>query len=333
MKRLILLSGLLIGMAVIPARATANPQVAPTLEGCQVLPGDNIWNTAVDHMPVAAHSQDYINSIGPNIPLHPDFGSGDWEGFSIGIPYNVVPGTQAAVSVVFDYSDESDVGPYPIPANPLIEGDPTKGDRHILILDKDNCLLYELYAARKVSGSWHAGSGAIYDLNANNLRTAGWTSADAAGLSMLPGLVRHAEVASGEINHAVRFTVQHTRNTYVWPARHLASSDPSLLNPPMGQRFRLKANFDISGFPAQIQVILRALKKYGMIVADNGSNWYISGVPDSNWNDDILVNQLLKVKGSAFEAVDSSPLLINSNSAQARQFEFNFHLEFPAIFR
>jgi hypothetical protein len=309
------------------------PEIGPTLEGCPVFPDNNIWNTPVDQLPVDPQSQDYINTIGPNLHLHPDFGSGTWNGFPIGIPYNVVPGTQVKVPVVFQYSGESDAGPYPIPSNPLIEGDPTQGDRHILILDRDHCLLYELFSAMKENGSWYAGSGAIFDLNANNLRTADWTSADAAGLPILPGLVRYAEVASGEINHAVRFTVQHTRNAYLWPARHQASNSTNPAYPAMGQRFRLKASFDISGFPTQIQVILRALKKFGMIVADNGSNWYISGVPDPNWNNDMLVNQLSKVPGSAFEAVDIFPLLINTNTAQARQLDFRYHLEFPAIFR
>jgi hypothetical protein len=309
------------------------PEIGPTLEGCPVFPDNNIWNTPGDQLPVDPQSQNYINTIGPNLHLHPDFGSGTWNGFPIGIPYNVVPGTQVKVPVVFQYSGESDAGPYPIPSNPLIEGDPTQGDRHILILDRDHCLLYELFSAMKENGSWYAGSGAIFDLNANNLRTADWTSADAAGLPILPGLVRYAEVASGEINHAVRFTVQHTRNAYLWPARHQASNSTNPAYPAMGQRFRLKASFDISGFPTQIQVILRALKKFGMIVADNGSNWYISGVPDPNWNNDMLVNQLSKVPGSAFEAVDISPLLINTNTAQARQLDFRYHLEFPAIFR
>jgi hypothetical protein len=333
LKRLISLSIIVFGIAIMPSQGVGKPQVSPTLEGCPVFPANNIWNTPVDQLAVAARSQDYINTIGPNGRLHPDFGSGTWNGFPIGIPYNIVTETQTTVSVVFLYSDESDIGPYPIPASPLIEGDPTQGDRHILILNKDNCLLYELYNARKESGIWHAGSGAIFDLNANNLRTAGWTSADAAGLPILPGLVRYSEVASGEINHAVRFTVQHTQNSYLWPARHQASTSANLAYPPMGQRFRLKASFDISAFPKEIQVILRALKKYGMILADNGSNWYISGVPDPSWDNDMLVNQFLKVPGSAFEAVDISPLLISTNSAQARQLDFKYHLEFPAISR
>jgi hypothetical protein len=317
----------------LPSRSASMPSISPTLEGCPVFPANNIWNTPVDQLPVSGQSQDYINSIGSNIKLHPDFGSGTWDGFPIGIPYNVVTGTQATSPVIFQYAGESDAGPYPIPANPLIEGNPAQGDRHILILDRDHCLLYELYNARKESGVWHAGSGAIFDLIANILRTADWTSADAAGLPILPGLVRYAEVASGEINHAIRFTVQNTRNTYVWPARHQASSSTNPAYPPMGQRFRLKASFNISGFPAEMQVILRSMKKYGLIVADNGSNWYISGIPDPNWDNDMLVSQFLKVPGSAFEAVDVSPLLINSNSAQARQLDFKYHLELPAISR
>jgi len=333
MKRLIFLGMLLLGSVTLHSRVVGLTSASPTLEGCPIFPANNIWNTPVDQLPLVAGSQNYINSIGPNVRLHPDFGSGTWDGFPIGIPYNVVTGTLTSVSVVFQYGGESDAGPYPIPANPLIEGDPTQGDRHILILDKDHCILYELYAARKVSGVWHAGSGAIFDLSANKLREDGWTSADAAGLPILPGLVRYAEVASGEINHAIRFTVVHTRNTYLWPARHQASSSTDPAYPPMGQRFRLKASFNITGFPAQMQVILRAMKKYGLILADNGSNWYISGIPDPSWDNDMLVSQFLKVPGSAFEAVDISPLLINSNSAQARQLDFKYHLELPAISR
>ncbi len=322
-----------LGLALLPSSAKGTPSAAPMLEGCSVFPTDNIWNTRVDNISVSARSQDYIDSIGSNGRLHPDFGSGTWEGFPIGIPYNVVPGTQSKVTVTFYYPGESDAGPYPIPATPLIEGDPTDGDRHILILDKDNCKLYELYDAWKQDGNWHAGSGAIFDLASNGLRTAGWTSADAAGLPILPGLVRYAEVASGEINHAIRFTVQHTRNSYVWPARHQASLLSDLKYPQMGQRFRMKAGYNITGFSPEVQVILRALKKYGMIIADNGSNWYLSGVPDPNWDNDMLVGELDDIPGSAFEAVDISPLLINPNSAQARQLTFDFFLELPFIAR
>ncbi|KJU84467.1 hypothetical protein MBAV_003339 [Candidatus Magnetobacterium bavaricum] len=292
----------------------------PTLEGCGMFPANNIWNTPVDKLPLDANSSTYVTTIGASRGVHPDFGSGTWEGRPIGIPYNVVDGTQTKVNVKFDYADESDPGPYPIPANPLIEGgDQSTGDRHILIVDKYNCKLYELYYAYpQTDGSWTAGSGAIFDLKSNALRPQTWTSADAAGLPILPGLVRYDEVASGEINHAIRFTVPQTRNTYLWPARHKASSQTSTSYPPMGQRFRLKASFDTSGFSHDTRVILNALKKYGMILADNGSSWYLSGVPDERWNNDTLVGEFNKVHGSDFEAIDESSLMVNINSGQAK---------------
>jgi hypothetical protein len=290
------------------------------INGCQLLPVNNIWNTPVDNLPVDANSQQYINTIGANDNVHADFGSGLWDGGPIGIPYTTVPGTQEKVNVTFYYDDESDPGPYPIPPNAPIEGGSNSdGDRHVIVVDRDNCILYEIYDAwPQPDGSWEAGSGAIYDLKSNALRPAGWTSADAAGLPILPGLVRYEEVAAGEINHAIRFTAPQTRRKYIWPARHYASSLTGTQYPPMGQRFRLKAGFDISGFSAKNQVILRALKKYGMILADNGSSWFISGAPDSRWNNDDL-HQLHNIKGSDFEAVDESSLMINPNSGQAKQ--------------
>ena len=291
----------------------------PAIAGCPIFPADNVWNARVDLLPVDPRSADYISTIGPGAGLHPDFGSGTWDGGPIGIPYAVVPGGQPPVSVTFDYADESDPGPYPIPADAPIEGGPASGgDRHVLLVDAGNCMLYELYAAYpQPDGSWHSGSGAVFDLRGDALRPAGWTSADAAGLPILPGLVRYDEVAAGAIRHALRFTVAHTRNQFVWPARHQASSSGNPAYPPMGQRFRLKAGFDVSRFPTSVQVILVALKFYGMIVADNGSNWYVSGAPDERWNNDEL-HQLSQVHGSDFEAVDESSLMINPNSAQAR---------------
>jgi flagellar hook assembly protein FlgD len=290
------------------------------IEGCQILPINNIWNTPIDTLPVDANSDLYINTIGAGSYVHADFGSGLWAGGPIGIPYTTVPGTQEKVPVTFLYDDESDPGPYPIPPDAPIEGGSgSDGDRHVLVLDQDNCILYELYYAYpQPDGSWIAGSGAIFDLKSNALRPAGWTSADAAGLPILPGLVRYDEVAAGEINHAIRFTAPQTRKAYVWPARHYASSLTGSQYPPMGQRFRLKANFDISGFSPQVQVILKALKKYGMILADNGSSWFISGVPNKDWNNDIL-HELHNVKGSDFEAVDVSSLMISPNSGAALQ--------------
>ncbi len=298
-------------------RRGAVAPAGPAIAGCAIFPADDVWNARVDLLPVDARSADYIASIGPGTGLHPDFGSGTWDGGPIGIPYAVVPGSQALVPVSFDYADESDPGPYPIPADAPIEGGPaSSGDRHVLLVDSGNCRLYELYAAYpQPDGSWHAGSGAVFDLRSDTLRPATWTSADAAGLPILPGLVRYDEVAAGAIRHALRFTVAHTRNEFIWPARHQASSNPSPAVPPMGQRFRLKAGFDVSGFPRNVQVILVALKFYGMFVADNGSNWYISGVPDERWNNDEL-HSLNQVHGSDFEAVDESSLMVNPDSAQ-----------------
>ncbi len=289
---------------------------------CEVFPADNIWNTPVDNLPLDPNSAAYVTTIGPQSNLHPDFGSGVWPLGSdspIGIPYVTVPGTQPKVQVSFDYADESDPGPYPIPADAPIEGgSDSTGDRHVLVIDSTNCKLYELWDAfPQTGGSWQAGSGAIFDLNSDRLRPAGWTSADAAGLPIYPGLVRYDEVASGEIIHAVRFTAPQTRNTYVWPARHQASSLTGSQYPPMGQRFRLKAGFDISGFSPQVQVILTALKRYGMILADNGSSWYISGAPDPNWDNDIL-SELGQVAGSNFEAVDVSSLMVSPDSAATK---------------
>ena len=246
--------------------------------------------------------------------MHADFGSGLWNGAPIGIPYVVVPGDQPKLPVTFQYASESDTGPYPIPPDPPIEGG---NDRHILILDSDNCVLYELYRAfDNEDGTWRAGSGAIFNLDSHALRPNTWTSADAAGLPLLPGLVLYDEVEAGEITHAVRFTAPETRRDYVWPARHYASDLTDTHYPPMGQRFRLKADYDISGFSPHTQVILTALKKYGMMLADNGSAWYISGAPDERWSNTIL-HELHQVTGSAFEAVDVSGLMIHPNSGQA----------------
>jgi hypothetical protein len=288
---------------------------------CDVFLANNIWNTPVDQLPLDANSRDYIDSIGSTSSLHPDFGSGTWpEGSDspIGIPYVLVPGTQPKVPVKFTYKDESDPGPYPIPENPPIEGGPrSKGDRHILVIDTDNCRLYELFAAYpQAGGGWSAGSGAVFDLKSNALRPSGWTSADAAGLPIFAGLIRYEEVASGEIRHAIRFTAPETRKAFVWPARHYASSLTGEQYPPMGQRFRLKAGFNISSFSQKNQVILRALKRYGMILADNGSPWFLSGAPDSRWNNDDL-HKLTRLVGSNFEAVDVSSLMIDPDSGAA----------------
>lgn len=290
------------------------PVRAQSVGHCPAFPSDNIWNTPVDRLPLDANSAAYVNTIGASKILHPDFGAGLWNGAPIGIPY-VLVSNQPTVTVRFEYSDESDAGPYPIPPNPPIEGG---SDHHILIVDEGSCRLYELYAvSRQTDGSWSAGSGAIFDLRSNRLRPAGWTSADAAGLPILPGLLRYEEVLSGEIKHAIRFTAPQTRREYVWPARHFASSLTDATYPPMGQRFRLRGDFDISRFSAVNQVILRALKKYGMILADNGSSWYVGGAPDERWNNDDL-HLLQGIVGANFEAVSTSQLMVDRDSAQVR---------------
>jgi hypothetical protein len=269
----------------------------------RLFPADNPWNQPVDTAQVDPNSDAIISNIGSDTGLHPDFGA-SWNGGPFGIPYIVVSGTQSRVPVTFDYDDESDPGPYPVPVNAPIEGGAgSSGDRHVLIVDRDAWKLYELFAAYpKPDGSWHAGSGAVFDLNSNALRPAGWTSADAAGLPILAGLVRYDEVTAGEIAHALRFTVSVTRKAYIPPARHWASSNTSSLRPPMGMRVRLKQSFDISSYPARVRVILRALKKYGMIVADNGSDWFLSGVADARWND-AEINTMKQLRGSDFEVV------------------------------
>ena len=320
MRRRVLGSLLLVLVAsacVVAARAGAQSG-GPTIAGCPLLPADNIWNTRVDTLPIHPRSSDYVAAIGRDRTVHPDFGSGTWDGGPIGIPYTTVPGTQPRVPISFYYADESDAGPYPIPANAPIEGGPNStGDRHVLVVDTTTCKLYEVYDAHpQPDGSWHAGSGAVFGLGSNALRPAGWTSADAAGLPILPGLVRYDEVATGEIRHALRFTAPVTQRLYVWPARHYASSNTSPSVPPMGQRFRLRASFDVSPFPPTVQVLLRALQRYGMMLADNGSSWYVSGAPDPRWNNDQMVGSLRLVKGSDFEAVDVSGLMVAANSGQ-----------------
>jgi hypothetical protein len=281
-----------------------------------MFPADNIWNTRVDTLPVHPNSVAYTTTMGGGTGLHPDFGSGTWDGGPIGIPYTIVAGSQISSSVVFTYADESDGPLYPIPSNAPREWG---SDHHILIVEKDHCKLYELYAADKDTGSWRAGSGAIFDLRSHALRPDTWTSADAAGLPILPGLARYDEVAAGVIKHALRFTVNCTSG-YIWPARHEAPHGSCATPAPMGLRLRLKASYTIpAGYSTQTKIILQALKTYGMIVADNGSNWYISGAPDAGWDDDSLVSQLSQVKGSNFEVVDESSLMINADSGQAVQ--------------
>jgi hypothetical protein len=266
--------------------------------GCPIFPASNVWNKDISSLPVASNSTTMINAIGASNYLHPDFDAvGD------GIPYNIVTSTTPTYTVGFDYADESDPGPYPIPASPKIENG---SDRHMLMLDKGACRLYELYDVSQSGSTWHAGSGAIWNLRSNALRPAGWTSADAAGLPILPGLVLYSEVQSGVIDHAIRFTASDTCG-YIYPARHQTAAPCSNL-PPMGLRVRLKASVDISGFGPQAQVVLTALKRYGMILADNGSPWYIGGEPNASWNDDEL-HHLQSLTGADFEVVDTSGLV------------------------
>ena len=274
-----------------------------SLEGRRPFPTDNPWNTDISGASIDPNSDALIASCGIR-NLHPDFGT-TWNGAPNGIPYVIVDRSQGRVPVSFDYDDESDPGPYPIPADPPIEGGPNgSGDRHVLVIDRDDWVLYELFSAYpREDGGWHAGSGAIFDLDSNELRPAGWTSADAAGLPIFPGLVRYDEaVEQGEIRHALRFTCPSTRRAYAPPARHWASSNTNSALPPMGMRVRLEAGFDTSTFPSEVRVILEALKRYGMFLADNGSGWFVSGAPDPRWDDERL-GALKTVPSSAFEVI------------------------------
>jgi len=290
----------------MPAAAESAARVG----GCPVFPPNNPWNQRVDRLPLHRNSDAIVRSIGLGETMHADFGSGLWDGGPIGIPFVTVGGAQPKVPVAFDYADESDRGRYPIPAGAPIEGGRgADGDRHVIVVDRTRCRLYELFAAypRQGGARWTAGSGAIWNLRSNRLRPRGWTSADAAGLPILPGLARYDEIKRGRIDHALRFTAEQTRRAFVYPARHFASdlTDPNL--PAMGQRLRLRRGFDTSRFPRQARIVLRALKRYGMILADNGSSWYVSGAPDPRWSNDQL-HTLGRVPGSAFEVVDTAGL-------------------------
>jgi hypothetical protein len=306
-------------VAVVVAACTPTPDPAPgpsvppdatvpgdpngPLGSCSVFPADNPWNTDVSGYPVHPNSAGYIANILANggDHLHADFGGGG----AYGIPYVTVPGSQPKVPIEFvDWPDESDPGPYPIPLDAPIE---RGSDRHVIAVDRDACVLYELYNATPLADRWRASNGARFDLRSNALRPLGWTSADAAGLPIFAGLVRYDEVAAGQITHALRFTVSATQRGFVLPATHYASSSTDPNRSPMGLRLRLKAGYDISGFTGQSRVVLEALKRYGMIVADNGSNWYITGAADSRW-DDTDLDQLKRVPGSAFEVVDTGPV-------------------------
>jgi hypothetical protein len=286
-------------LLVVAAASSAAP--LPGAPGCEILPAGNVWNRRVDALPRQAGSERLIASIGLDAPLHPDFSDAG----RYGIPVTVVSAATPRRTVRFRYAGESDRVRYPIPAAPRIEAG---SDRHLLMLDRSACRLYELFDARRgARGAWTAGSGAVFDLRSNRLRPAGWTSADAAGLPILPGLARHDEVARGVIDHALRFTAPRTRRAYLHPARHAASdsSDPAL--PPMGLRVRLKRSVSLAGYGPQARVVLRALKRYGMILADNGSPWYVTGAPSAGWDDDDL-HGLGRITGRDFEAVDTSRL-------------------------
>jgi hypothetical protein len=277
---------------------------------CPLFPRSSHWNRPVDQLPIARDSDAIVRNIGLDGSVHADFGSGRYQGRPIGIPYTTVSRRQRRLRVSFQYEEESDRGPYPIPKDVPIEGGrKSGGDRHVIVVDRDRCRLYELFAAYPVDGGrrWRAGSGAIWSLRSNRLRPRGWTSADAAGLPILPGLARYEELRRGGIDHALRFTAPRTRRSFVYPARHFASDsdDPDL--PAMGQRLRLRASFDLSGFPPQARAVLRALKRYGMILADNGAPWYLGGAPSPGWDNDDL-HALGRVDGRDFEVVDSAAL-------------------------
>jgi hypothetical protein len=306
--RVLFVSAVAVATALVAAFASGHS--VPRAPSCPVFPAENQWNLRVDHLPVAARSDAIVRSIGLDDHVHADFGSGRWEGGPIGIPYTTVGRRQRKVRVSFGYADESDRGRYPIPRGVPIEGGRrSNGDRHVIVVDRDRCRLYELYAAYPVAGGkrWRAGSGAIWNLRSNALRPQGWTSADAAGLPILPGLARYDELRRGGIDHALRFTAARTRRAFIYPARHFASATDEPALPAMGQRLRLRAGFDVSAFPPQSRAVLTALKRYGMILADNGSSWYLSGAPSAGWDNDDL-HALHRVTGKSFEVVDTSSL-------------------------
>ena len=292
--------------------------VGGSLNGFISFPADNLWNQNISSAPVDSNSDAYINFIGGTTPLHPDFGSGLYAGQSIGIPYIVVSGTPLVKINFTEYGSESDPGPMPVPPNAPIEGypKPGNGDRHVLVLDRDNCWLYELYNSHLLKNdNWDAGSAAIWDLLNDQQRPYTWTSADAAGLPIFPGLARYDEVAAGAIQHALRFTLQSSQAAFTPPASHWAANSTNPYAAPMGMRMRLKASYDISGFPPQSKVMLAALQQYGMIMADNGSSMFITGDPDSRWDNNDL-GELKTVPASAFEVVLMNPIYTQSNIPQ-----------------
>jgi hypothetical protein len=287
------------------AQAKKETSAGPYEYGCPIFPANNALNEEIANAPVSADSAQYVESIGLSAHLHPDFGRNK----SYGIPFKVVSEKQAKVPIDFtEYPEESEPGPYPIPLNAPIEGAGEEGDRHVLVLQRGTCMLYELYGAERSGAGWTASNGAVFNLRSNALRPEGWTSADAAGLPILPLLARYPEVKTGAIKHALRVTVPRTQKGYIHPATHFASSSTDASLPPMGLRLRLKADYSLAGVSGQALVILEALKRYGLIVADNGSPWYITGAPSGKWNEASL-EQIKSVPGSAFEAVDSGPII------------------------
>jgi hypothetical protein len=338
-SRIILTLALVCGAALLAFTFTAREApVAAAIAGCPMFPADNIWNARVDSLPVHAQSAGFVASIGAGKPVHPDFGAADWDGYPIGMFYAVVPGTQPLVAIHYQaYGDQSDPGPFPIPPDAPVEGGnyiTNTGDRHVMVVDQANCQLYELFNAwKQPDNSWNADSGAMFTLTSNALRPDSWTSADAAGLPILPGLARNDEVATGVIDHALRFTV-HCSQGYLWPARHEAGYGACATPPPLGLRFRLKAAYPITPtLNPQVKTILTALKQYGMFVADNsaGGDWYISGTHDAHWNDDRLVNELRLVHGSDFEAVDESGLMLSPDSGQVKFLNLSPAIWLPLI--
>ena len=316
--RTLVAAGLAAAVALATTAAGPEADAATTVRpvpgtACPTFPADNAWHADISRLPVHPRSAQWLSRMSPTRRLHPDFG-----GATYGIPITVVAGTHAKVPVTFEYDDESDPGPYPLGDDTRVEGGQyDSGDRHTVVVDRDTCRLYETWATSRVGDRWTAGSGAIWDLRSNALRPAGWTSADAAGLPVLPGLLRYDEVVAGSVDHAVRFTTNVTDRSYVWPARHHAGSvsDPSY--PPMGARFRLRASYDLSRHSALTRVVLAGFQRHGLVLADNGSPWYFQGATDVRWPD-ALLDDLKTVPASAFEAVDISSLQVSPDSGQVR---------------
>ena len=305
-------------LAVTVAPAGAALKTLPNTP-CTVFPSDNWWHADVSKLPVHTRSKAWISHMSPTSKLHPDVGpSYGAQPVPYGIPYTVVTNAHTTVHVTFDYADESDAVRYPLGSDSKIEGGSTStGDRHVILVNKDTCRLYELWNVHHTSKGWTAGSGATWSLKSDKLRPAGWTSADAAGLAILPGLLRWDEVKAGHVDHAIRFTTDITDRRYLWPARHQAGSVSNHDYPPMGARFRLKASFPISSYRQDTQVVLRAMKRYGLVLADNGSPWYFQGTQSTAWPSGLL-DQLKKIPASAFVAVDTSSLRISSDSAATK---------------